>query len=221
MTQDIDAVNSRSAFTESLAADLGWKTKHDKLTIPSYTNIKLYTEVWGVAKTGDQVSKSDSEMELLILGFWHWVSDIGSLTLSLWHWVPDIGSLILGLWYCVSDIGTLTLRLWHWVSDIGSLTLSYWHWLSGIESLTSTDIDLTNRSLPTFARCVLITLQMAWDLSRAGSWIMMMSIQRKDWSHAYKHASPEWPPRHPRNGDQAPPGSQRLSLAPPQRPKLH
>ena len=60
--QDIDAVSSQSAFTEGLAADQGWKTKHDKSTIPSYTNIKLYTEVRGVAKTRDQVSKSDSDI---------------------------------------------------------------------------------------------------------------------------------------------------------------
>jgi len=56
MAQDMDSVSSRSAFTEGLAAVQGWKTKHDKSTIPSYTNIKLYTEVRGVAKTRDQVS---------------------------------------------------------------------------------------------------------------------------------------------------------------------
>jgi len=90
MTQDIDAVSSRSAFTEGLAAVQGWKTKHDRSTIPSYTIIKLYNEVRGVAKTGDQVSKSDSDIEFLTLSLWHWVSDIESLTLSLWHWVSDI-----------------------------------------------------------------------------------------------------------------------------------
>jgi len=56
MAQDMDSVSSRSAFTEGLAAVQGWKTKHDKSTIPSYTNIKLYTEVRGVAKRRDQVS---------------------------------------------------------------------------------------------------------------------------------------------------------------------
>jgi hypothetical protein len=67
IAQDIDAVSSRSAFTEGLAAVQGWKTKHDKSTVPSYTNIKLYTEVRGVAKTRDQVSKSDSDIESLTL----------------------------------------------------------------------------------------------------------------------------------------------------------
>jgi len=66
-TQDIDAVSSQSAFTEGRAAVQGWKTKHDKSTIPLYTNIKLYPEVRGVAKTGDQVSKSYSDIESLTL----------------------------------------------------------------------------------------------------------------------------------------------------------
>jgi hypothetical protein len=65
--QDIDAVSSQSAFTEGLAAVQGWKTKHDKSTIPAYANIKLFTEVRGVAKTHDQVSKSDSDIESLTL----------------------------------------------------------------------------------------------------------------------------------------------------------
>jgi len=93
--QDIDAVSSRSAFTEGLAAMQGWKTKHDKSTILSYTNIKLYTEVQGVAMTRDQVSISNSDIESLTLSLWHWVSDIESLTLSRWHWVSDIESLTL------------------------------------------------------------------------------------------------------------------------------
>jgi len=92
-TQDIDAVSSRSAFTEDLAAVQGWKTKHDKSTIPSYTNIKLYTEVRGVAKTRHQVSKSSSDIKSLTLSLWHWGSDIESLTSSLWHVVCDIESL--------------------------------------------------------------------------------------------------------------------------------
>jgi len=66
-TQDIDAVSSHSAFTEGLAAVQGWKTKHDKSTVPSYANIKLYTEVRDVAKTRDQVSKSDFDIESLTL----------------------------------------------------------------------------------------------------------------------------------------------------------
>jgi hypothetical protein len=67
-TQDIDAVSSRSAFTEGRAAVQGWKTEHDKSTIPLHTNITLYTEVRGVPKTRDQVSKSDSDIESLTLG---------------------------------------------------------------------------------------------------------------------------------------------------------
>jgi len=65
--QDIDAVSSQSAFTEGLAAVQGWKTEHDKSTIPSYTNIKMYMEVRGIAKTRDQVGKSDSDIESLTL----------------------------------------------------------------------------------------------------------------------------------------------------------
>jgi len=107
-TQDIDAVSSWSAFTEGVAAVQGWKTKHAKSTIPLYTNIKLCTEVRGVAKTRDQFRKSNSDIESLTLSLWHWVSDIGSLTSSLWHWVSDIGSLTLSLPHSVSDID------WHW-----------------------------------------------------------------------------------------------------------
>jgi len=70
-TQDIDAVSSQSAFTEDLAAVQGWTTKHDKSTIPLYPNITLYTEVRGVAMTGDQVSKSYSDIESLTLSLWH------------------------------------------------------------------------------------------------------------------------------------------------------
>jgi hypothetical protein len=66
-TQGIDAVSSRSAFTECLAAVQEWKTKYDISTIPSYTNITLYTQVRGVAKSRDQVSKSDSDIESLTL----------------------------------------------------------------------------------------------------------------------------------------------------------
>jgi hypothetical protein len=44
-TLNIDAVSSRSAFTEGLAAVQGWKTKYHKSTIPWYNNIKLYTKV--------------------------------------------------------------------------------------------------------------------------------------------------------------------------------
>jgi len=66
-TQDIDAVSSWSAFPAGYAAVQGWETKYDKSTIPSYTNIKLYTKVGGVAKMWDQVSKSDSDIEPLIL----------------------------------------------------------------------------------------------------------------------------------------------------------
>jgi len=115
-TQNIDAVISRSAFTEGLAAVQGWKNEHDKSSIPLHTNIKLYTEVRGVPKTRNQVSKSDSDIE--------------SLTLSLWHWVSDIECLILSVWYWVSDIGSLTLSLWQWVSDTESRTLSLRHRLT-------------------------------------------------------------------------------------------
>jgi hypothetical protein len=66
-TQHIDAVSSRSAFTEGLAAVHGWKTKHDKSTIHLYTNIKLYSEVRDVAETHDQVSKSNYDIESLTL----------------------------------------------------------------------------------------------------------------------------------------------------------
>jgi hypothetical protein len=64
-THDMDAVSSRSAFTECLAAAQEWKTQHDKSTIPLFPNIKLYTEVEGIEKTRDQVSKSDSDIESL------------------------------------------------------------------------------------------------------------------------------------------------------------
>jgi len=67
--QDIDAMSSRSAFTEGLAAVQGCKTKHEKSTIHLYTNIKLYTKVQGVAKMHDLVSKSDSDIESLTLSF--------------------------------------------------------------------------------------------------------------------------------------------------------
>jgi len=85
MTQDMDAVSSWSAFTEGLAAVQGWKTKHKKSTIPSYTNINLFTKVWGVAKLHDQDSQSDSDIESLTLGLWYGVSDIECWTLSVWH----------------------------------------------------------------------------------------------------------------------------------------
>jgi len=89
-TQDIDTVSSLSAFTKDLAAVQGWKTKHNQSTVHSYTNIKLYATVLGVAKTRDQVRNSDSDIGSLILSLWHWVSNIESLTLGLWHWVSDI-----------------------------------------------------------------------------------------------------------------------------------
>ena len=88
--QDIDAMSSRSAFTEGLAAVQGWKTKHYKSTISTFTNIQPYTEVQGVGQIHDQISKSDSDIQSVILSLWYWVSDIESLTLSLWHWVTDI-----------------------------------------------------------------------------------------------------------------------------------
>jgi len=102
-TQDIVAVGSQSTLTEGLVAVQGWKIKHDKSTIPSYTNIKLYIVVWGVAKTDDLVSKSDSDIE--------------SLTLSLGHWVSDIESLTWTVWHSVSDIECLTLSDWHWIKS--------------------------------------------------------------------------------------------------------
>jgi len=130
-----------------------------------------------------------------------------TLTLSLWHWV--------------SDIESLTLSLWHWVSDIEFLTLSLWHWVSEIESLTLTDIDLTNRSLPAFARRVRITPEISWDSDRTRRSMMMMSVQCKDSSHAYKDESPEGPPPHPRKPHQALPESVRLQCAPPRSQKPH
>jgi len=139
----------------------------------------VYTKVRGVANAHDQVSKSDSEIEFLILTLWHWVSDIESLTLSLWHWVSDI------------------------------------------ESPTLTDIDLTNRSLPTFARCLLKTLEISWDLHRTWRWMMMMSVPCKDSSHAYREESPKRPPPHLRKPHQAPLESQRPQRAPLQSQKPH
>jgi hypothetical protein len=66
--QDIDGMSNWSAITEGLAAVQGWKTKHNKSIIPFYSKIKLYTEVRGVAKTRDHISKSDSDIESLTLG---------------------------------------------------------------------------------------------------------------------------------------------------------
>jgi len=91
-TQDIDAVSSWSAFTKGLRAVQGWKTEHNKSTFPVNTITKLYTEVWGVGKMRDPVSKSDSDIEFPTFSLWHSASYIGSLTLGLWHWVSDIES---------------------------------------------------------------------------------------------------------------------------------
>lgn len=55
-TQDIYAVCSQSALTEVLTAVQELKTKHDKSTIPLYPNIKVYTQVWDIAKIWHQKS---------------------------------------------------------------------------------------------------------------------------------------------------------------------
>jgi len=90
MTQDIAAVSSWSAFTEGHAVVQEWKTQHDKSTISLYNNIRLCTQVQGIAITRDQVSKSNSDIESLTSSLWHWVSDIDSLILSIWDWLSDI-----------------------------------------------------------------------------------------------------------------------------------
>jgi hypothetical protein len=70
-TQVIDAVSSRSVFTEGLAAVEKGKTKHDKSTLHLYTNIKFYTAVRGVSLTRDPVSKSDYDIESWTLRLRH------------------------------------------------------------------------------------------------------------------------------------------------------
>jgi hypothetical protein len=61
-TQDMDAVSSQSALSESLKAVQEWKTQHDRSTTPWYSNMKLYTLVRCVANTGDPICKPNSDI---------------------------------------------------------------------------------------------------------------------------------------------------------------
>jgi len=81
-TQAINAVSSRFAFTEGLAAVERWKTKYNKSCSPSSINITLYTKMTGIAKIPDQLSKADPDIESLTLSLCHWFSVIESLTSS-------------------------------------------------------------------------------------------------------------------------------------------
>jgi len=99
-------------------------------------------------------------------------------------------------------------------------TLNLWHWVADIESLTSTHIDLINSSVMSSPRCLLETLEMSWDLLQMWRQVMMMSIQCKNSSHAWREESPEGPLSHPKTPHHALLESQRLQQAPVQSLKL-
>jgi len=114
-------------------------------------------------------------------------------------------------WRCVARLvnPTVTLSLWHLVSDLGSLTFGIWHWVSNIESLILTDIDLTNRTFPTFARCFMITDNISRAVHQTQSSMMMISIHYSESSRACKAESPNVPPLHTRQLRKALPQSQK------------
>lgn len=100
--QDIETVSSQSAFAEGLAAVQKWGTGHAKSAIPLYTEIELYTQVWGMDKIHDHACMSNS--------------DIKSLTLSLSHSVTDCKSLMLT--YIDLTNSCLLASARHWVKTV-------------------------------------------------------------------------------------------------------
>jgi len=113
------------------------------------------------------------------------------------------------------------LSLGHWFFDIESQILRHEHCLSDIESVTWSLMDLTNRSISTFARQFLITCNLSWDVYQTWSSMMIVSVPCHYSSCTNTEESLEWPPPHPWKPHQIVPERKRPQWSQPQSQQLH